>query len=337
MQEALAYKKLDNKAVQCELCNHFCFIKNNKSGICSSRTNKEGVLKNINYGKLKANNIDPIEKKPLFHFMPGSSSYSIGTYGCNLKCLNCQNWELSQEENTEEKISSLEREDPETIVEVAIMHNCKSISYTYNEPTISFEYYLDVMKIAHQKKLKNIWISNGFINQKYLKMLLPYLDAINVDLKSFEDDFYRKYCGARLEPILENLKILYNEQIHLEICSLIIPGISSDYEMLFNLCNFIAQKLDPDTPWHASKFSALASYGLKQLTDTEDNDIQNAYEAGKQAGLNFIYVGNMPGDQKENTYCPECGELCIRRFAYRIERFDVKGLCPKCSRYLGIL
>lgn len=336
MREALLYKKLKSNSVQCELCNHFCVIKNNNSGICLCRVNRGGILTNIIHGKLTSINVDPIEKKPLFHFLPGSLTYSLGTYGCNFTCKNCHNWTLSQEDNLEDKSRELEEISPEKIVEDCLQNNCKSIAYTYNEPTIPLEYYLEIMKIAHKNNLKNVWVSNGFMSEKCLSLIMPYLDAVNIDLKSFEDNTYKEYFGARLEPVLSNLKTLHNEQIHLEITTLIIPGLSNDVEMLSNISNFIANNLDVDVPWHISKFSASISYNLKHKQDTSDSDIYSAYEAGKQSGLNFIYVGNMPGDQKENTYCYNCGELCIRRFTYSVERFDINGSCPKCDHILGI-
>lgn len=336
MQEALLYKKLDDNHVQCELCNHFCVIKDKKFGICKTRTNNGGTLTSVVHGKPLSVNIDPIEKKPIYHFYPGSLSYSLGTYGCNFSCLNCHNWTWSQAEKIEEKIGKVDFVAPEKIVADAISNGCRSISYTYNEPTLSLEYYLEIMKIAHNHKLKNIWVTNGFMSEKCLSMLLPYLDAVNVDMKSYEEKFYRKYCGGKLRPVLENIKRLYDEQIHLEITTLLIPGLTDDSEMLRDLTGFIANSLDVDTPWHVTKFSSAISFELQNMTDTSDIDINRAYEIGKQSGLNFVYVGNMPGDQKENTYCHKCGELCIRRFAYRIERFDVGGSCPKCNQVLGI-
>lgn len=336
MQEAKLYIQKEESVVQCKLCNHFCVIPEGQSGICLCRINEAGTLYNLLYGKPVSINIDPIEKKPLFHYLPGTLSYSLGTYGCNFTCLNCHNWVLSQENNVKEKLSKLKYISPEKIVEDALESDCRSISYTYNEPTIPFEYYLDIMKIAKKNKLKNIWVSNGYMSEAGLNAIIPYLDATNIDLKSFNSDIYQQYYGANLEPILSNLKKLHNEQVHLEITTLLIPGISNDPEMLADLTNFISNSLDPDIPWHINKFSAKISYKLQKNQDTREKDIQIAYEIGKQAGLNYIYVGNMPGDQKENTYCPNCGELCIRRFFNNVERFDRAGECPNCKQILGL-
>jgi pyruvate formate lyase activating enzyme len=335
MHEALLYKKLKNNSVQCELCNHFCIIEKGQLGVCASRINVDGRLDSLVGGRSVSTTTDPIEKKPLFHFLPGSLTYSLGTYGCNFTCLNCHNWTLSQAENIQEKVEKIEEVPPEKIVFDAIQSGCRSISYTYNEPTQSVEYYLEIMKIARNNKLKNIWVTNGFMSEKCLSLIMPYLDAVNVDLKSFDGYFYKEHCGGRLEPVLKNIEILYNEQVHLEVTTLLIPGLTTSSEMLIDLSNYIAS-LDIDIPWHITKFSALISHKLTKNKDTDEKDVHSAYEIGKQAGLNFIYVGNMPGDQKENTYCHNCGELCIRRFAYRIERFDVKKACPNCSQLLGI-
>ncbi len=337
MKEAKFYKKLNNGNVQCELCNHFCIIRDNQTGFCRARKNKKGKLVSLVYGYPVALNADPIEKKPLFHFMPTSYTYSLGTLGCNFRCANCQNWDISQAEDIESKIDNLSFYSPEKIVEDAIYNECASISYTYTEPTIFTEYALDIMKLAHSRGLKNVWVSNGFMSEKCLEEILPFLDAINIDLKSMDDDFYQKNCAARLKPVLENLIRIKKEQIHLEITTLIIPTLSDNIDMLSKIANFIVNELGTDTPWHISKFSPEISWKLKDLPVTGDDIIYEAYEIGKEAGLKYVYVGNLPGDQKENTYCPKCGELCVRRFGYHIERLDNNGFCPKCDTDLDIV
>jgi len=337
MKEAKFYEKLNNNAVKCELCRHFCNIQKNKTGICGVRKNKNGILYALNYGFPIAQNIDPVEKKPLFHFQPGSNTYSIGALGCNFKCKNCQNWEISQVENIEGQIEQLNYVDPAKIIEEAIGNDCQSISYTYTEPTIFSEYALDIMKLAHENELKNIWVSNGYMSEQCLGAILPYLDAINIDLKSMDEKFYQKNCAAKLNPILENLKILKQEQIHIEIATLLIPTLSDDENMLKKIAEFIADELSAETPWHISKFSPGISWQLEDLEETGDLALYNAYEIGKDAGLKYVYLGNMPGDQKENTYCPKCGELAIRRLGYHVERLDDNGLCPNCEKELDIL
>jgi len=337
MKEAMFYKKLNNNAVQCLLCNHFCNISNNQIGICRARKNLSGKLYSLIYGYPVAQNIDPIEKKPLFHFLPGSLTYSIGTYGCNFACLNCQNWDISQTKNIANNVENLLINQPEKIIEEALGNNCKSISYTYNEPTIFTEYALDIMKLARKYRLKNIWVSNGFMSNDCLTAILPYLDAINVDLKSMEENFYINNCGARLKPVLDNLIKIKQEQIHLEITTLIIPSLNNDIDLLEKIAEFIFNELESDTPWHISKFSPNISWKLKNLPETGDDIIYTAYEIGRQVGLKYVYIGNMPGDPKENTYCPKCGQLAIRRMGYHIKRFDNKGNCASCDKNLDII
>jgi pyruvate formate lyase activating enzyme len=337
MTEANFYTTKERKVAACGLCHHRCLIAPGKTGICAARKNQGGKLYSLVYGFPAALNIDPIEKKPLFHFLPGTSTFSLGTYGCNFQCANCQNYDISQIKNIEKKLISQFSIPPEKIVEDAIGDECPSLSFTYNEPTVYTEYAMDIMKIGQQTGLKNIWVSNGYFSQDCLSALLPYLDAVNIDLKSLDDDFYRDNCGARLQPVLDNLITLKKAQIHVEITTLIIPGLTDDIEMLSRLAGFIVTELDDDTPWHISKFSPEISWKLKQLPPTGDDFIYQAYEIGKGAGLKYVYVGNIPGDQKENTYCPKCGELGILRLGYHIERHDQSGRCSACDRSLDII
>ena len=337
IMEAKFYKNLAKNTLQCQLCNHACVIEDNNSGICQVRKNKDGKLYSLVFNRPVALNIDPIEKKPLFHFLPGTSTYSIGTWGCNLECANCQNYDMSQIKNINKKIDSIEPILAEKIIEEAIGNDCKSISFTYNEPTIYTEYALEIMKLARANNLKNIWVSNGYMSSECLDAILPYLDAINVDLKSMDNNFYLENCSAKLDPVLENLKRIKNEQTHLEITTLIIPTLSDNIEILEKIADFIASELDIDTPWHISKFAPEISWKLKKLPPTEDGIIYEAYEIAKEAGLKYVYTGNMPGDQKENTYCPKCNELAIRRFGYHIERLDNNGSCVACDKYLDII
>lgn len=337
MKEAKYYKSGKNNSVNCNLCYCKCVINDNEVGACRSRLNKGGKLYSLNYGYPVAQNIDPVEKKPLFHFLPGSLTYSIGTLGCNFKCDNCQNHGISQIDDIAEKTKNIDYVTPERIIEEAIGNDCNSIAYTYNEPTVFCEYAIDIMRLAHENDLKNIWVSNGFMSDECLKSVLPYLDAINVDLKSVDNDFYKHNCSAKLAPVLDNLKTLKQEQVHLEITTLIIPSHSDDIDMLNRLAEFIAVELDADTPWHLSKFYPDVSWKLKNLPITGEDIIYQAYEIGKDVGLKYVYVGNIPGDQKENTYCPKCDELAIRRLGYNIERFDSNGRCAYCDRSLDIV
>ncbi len=331
------YKSQNNNKVQCRLCHHFCLIGDGQTGICRVRQNQQGKLYSLVYGYPIALNIDPIEKKPLFHFLPGSLAYSLGTLGCNFSCANCQNWDISQATGIEEKIKYFDFFKPEEIIKNALTVGCRSIAYTYNEPTIWTEYALDIMKLARKNKLKNIWVSNGYMSRDCLKTILPYLDATNIDLKSMDEDFYQKNCGAKLIPVLNNLKRLKKEKVHTEITTLIIPTLSDSPEMLKKIAKFIARELSPETPWHISKFSSQISWKLKSLPETSDKIIYKAYEIGKKAGLKYIYAGNMPGDERENTYCSACGQLAIKRIGYQIERLDKKGKCAKCGQNLNII
>lgn len=337
LHPAKFYQNITPKTVKCGLCHHACEIANKKTGLCGVRKNIEGKLYSLVYSKPVALNVDPIEKKPLFHFQPGSSTYSIGTLGCNFFCGNCQNYHMSQGRLMEKRCEETDETGLERIIENALGDGCTSISYTYNEPTVFIEYAFDLMKLAQQNGLKNVWVSNGFMSTAALDSLLPYLDAINIDLKSMDDDFYRQNCGARLQPVLDNLKRIKNEQVHLEITTLLIPSLSDDLDMLKRLAEFMVVELDTDTPWHISRFSPDISWKLRHLPPTRDDMVYEAHEIGKEAGLKYVYVGNIPGDQKENTYCPSCGELCIRRLGYHIERLDHQGLCPSCERSLDIV
>jgi len=337
MKEARFYKAEKNNSVKCFLCGHNCLINENQPGICNVRVNKGGKLYSFNYGYPVMQNIDPVEKIPLFHFMPGSLTYSLGNFGCNFKCDNCQNYSISQMENINERVEKADFVMPERIIEEAIGNDCQSVAYLKSEPTVNCEYALDIMRLAHANGLKNIWVSNGFMSKDCLSAILPYLDAVNVDLKSMDTDFYQHNCSAKLKPVLENLKILKQEQVHLEISTHIIPTLSDDSDMLCELAEFIAVELDADTPWHLAKFYPDLSWKLKNLPITGEDSIYQAYEIGKDAGLKYVYVGNIPGDQKENTYCPKCDELAIRRLGYNIERFDNNGRCVYCDRSLDII
>ncbi len=333
---SIFYKNLKNKAVQCTLCNHYCYIDNNYFGLCNARKNIEGKLYTLTYGKPVAINIDPIEKKPLFHFLPGSFALSIGTFGCNFKCKNCLNYDISQEENIEEKNKYIEYVPPEQIVNLAINNNCKSIAYTYNEPTIFLEYALDIMKIAKEKNIKNIWVSNGFMSKECLEKIIPYIDATNIDIKSSEEEFYKNNCNATLKPILENLKILKKNNIHIEITTLVIPTLSDKEKIFTDISKFIIDNLGDNTPWHLSRFSPEISWKLKDLKETDIKTLELGYNIGKRQGLNYIYIGNIYDTDMENTYCPKCNTIIVKRLGYNITRFDINGYCPRCKEKIFI-
>ncbi|PIS39259.1 MAG: AmmeMemoRadiSam system radical SAM enzyme [Candidatus Nealsonbacteria bacterium CG08_land_8_20_14_0_20_38_20] len=336
MKEAYLYKKLSNKNVQCQNCPHFCIIAPGKRGLCGVRKNINGKLYALNYGKAIAVNIDPIEKKPFFHFLPGSYSLSIATVGCNLKCKSCQNWNISQMPQLTGRIEG-ENLPPEEVVKMALKNNLPSISYTYVEPTIFLEYGLDTMKLAKKAGLKNCFVSNGFMSEEAAKLIIPYLDANNVDIKGFSDEFYQKVCGGRLQPVLDTAKLMKKSGVWVEITTLAIPGLSDSEKMFRGIAKFIYKELGAETPWHISQFSGAISWKLQSLPDTSIKTLQKAWKIGKEAGLKYVYTGNVPGLPSENTFCPKCGTLCIDRKNYIIHRHDKAGKCPKCGEDLNII
>lgn len=338
MKESYLYEKLENKKVRCNTCAHRCLVIPSAFGICGVRKNIEGMLYALNYGKAISLSVDPIEKKPYFHFLPGSHSLSVATVGCNLRCDNCQNWQISQLVKKDKSMLDVGQDlPPEEIVAEAIKSKCPSISYTYTEPTIFLEYALDTMRIAKKKGIKNTWVTNGYMSDETLNLIAPLLDAANVDIKSFEDKFYRENCGARIGPILDNCKKMKKSGVWVEITTLIIPTLSDKKEMFSDIARFIFNELGSDTPWHVSAFSGEISWKLQSLPDTSVKKVKEAYEIGKKTGLKYVYTGNIPGNGSENTYCPKCGKLCIKRIGYYVERFDDNGKCPNCSEKLSLI
>jgi len=293
MHEALLYEKLENRKVRCNACNHRCLIAESRRGICGVRENRGGKLYSLVYGKIIAEHIDPIEKKPLYHFMPGSFSLSIATVGCNFRCLHCQNADISQisKEKPEEVEISGEDIKPKKIIQDALDNKCPSISYTYTEPTIFVEYALDCMKLAKEEGLRNVWVSNGYMTKECLDLVGEYLDAANIDLKAFSEEFYQEVCGAKLKPVLENLVEIKKRRIWLEVTTLIIPGKNDSEKELKQIAGFIKNELGDDTPWHVSRF--FPYYKLKDVPPTPVEKVYQATEIGKKAGLKYVYAGNV--------------------------------------------
>ena len=327
MKEAMFYQILDRNKIRCNLCHHRCVISKGKRGICQVRENRNGVLYSLVYGKIVSSNIDPIEKKPLFHFYPESTAYSIATVGCNFHCLHCQNWEISQVKN---EIVGKEI-TPDNIVQNAINNGCQSIAYTYTEPTIFFEYAYDIAKIAHRKGLKNLFITNGYITEEALKEISSYLDATNIDLKSMDDSFYRKVCGAKLQPVLDNIKLYHDLGIWVEVTTLIIPSYNDDSDELKRIAEFITD-IDACIPWHVTGF--YPAYKLNDISSTSVETLRKAVKIGRKAGLEYVYQGNI--NQGENTYCPECKELLIKRdnFSTTINNIE-NEFCPYCGKHIA--
>lgn len=333
MKEALLYEKLTNNQVKCRLCHHFCLIKPESRGICGVRENQDGTLFSLVYGKAISVGVDPMEKKPFFHFLPGSFAYSLATQGCNFRCDNCQNWQISQCSKGGAVIAGNDR-PPEKIVQDALKNNCASMAYTYTEPTIFFEYALETMKLAKKQGLKNVFVSNGYMTEECLKIAGGYLAGINVDLKFFDDRTYLKNCGSHLQPILDNLVTIKKMGIWLEITTLAIPTLSDQPSMFEEMAEFIYDKLGADTPWHISRFSGTISFKLEGLPDTPVETLIKAREIGLKKGLHYVYMGNVPGEG-ENTLCPKCKTVVIERIGYEVKRYDQDGKCPQCHYQLA--
>lgn len=327
MREAMFYEKLGDGKVRCTLCCHYCVIKPDKRGICHVRENRGGTLYSLVYGKVIARNVDPIEKKPLFHFHPGSRSYSISTVGCNFRCLHCQNWEISQYPRLYPEIAG-EDMTPEDVVSEAEKAGCASISYTYTEPTIFMEFVCDCARLAHERGIKNVFVSNGYTSPGATEAIAPYLDGNNIDLKG-DDDFYKKVVGARLAPVLDTIRLMKELGVWIEVTTLIIPGYNDSEEFLTWVAEFILS-VDPAIPWHVTQF--YPTYKLTDRPGTPVGILRRAREIGLRAGLKYVYEGNVPGEGGENTYCPGCGELLIERFGFSLTRLEVKGgRCKNCN------
>lgn len=331
-KEALYYKKLGNGSVQCQLCPHFCFLKNNEIGKCRARQNINGKLISLVYGKLCSFAVDPIEKKPLYHFYPGEKTLTIATTGCNLQCKNCQNWQISQA-NVDE-VSSLILK-PEDIVKEAIKRKIKIISYSYTEPTIFYEMVLETAKLARKHKIKNVLVSNGFINSIPLQELCKYIDAANIDLKSISNDFYERICNARLEPILEALKILKENKIWLEITNLIIPEMNDSIDKINKLIDWIRKNLGTNTPVHFSAF--YPQYKMLNLPATSAETLKRARNIAIAKGMKYVYTGNIKNEEGNNTFCPRCKKLLIRRKYFDIIENNIKkGKCLCGEKIAGV-
>ncbi len=329
MHEAMLYEKLAGNKVQCNLCSHRCNIADSKRGICGVRENQSGTLYSLVYSKAISAHLDPIEKKPLYHFYPGTSSYSIATVGCNMRCGNCQNSDISQMPRDQNRIWG-QNYAPGVVVSDAQRAGARTIAYTYTEPTIFFEYAYDTAKHATEKDIKNIFVTNGYMTPEALQTINPYLDAANVDLKSFSDKFYRENCGARLEPVLDTLKLMKKLGIWVEVTTLIIPTMNDTDEELRQIAEFVLS-LGAGTPWHISAFHP--TYQLTSLSRTPVKTLHKAREIGLDVGLRYVYCGNVPGDEGENTYCYNCGKILINRFGYRIIQNHIEE--EKCS-YCGV-
>jgi len=322
------FTALEGGEIRCELCPRRCRVSKGKRGFCRVRENREGKYYSLVYGNPCAVHLNPIEKKPFFHLLPGTTSFSLATAGCNFECRFCQNWEISQA--SPEDVYSYEM-SPEIIVEKAREAGARSIAYTYVEPTIFYEYMIDIGLAAKKGGLLNVYHSNGFINQEPLRNLCKVLDAANIDLKGFTETFYRDVCSGELSPVLETLKTLRKEKIHLEITNLVIPTKNDDLSVLKEMCLWVKKELGADTPIHFSRFYPL--YKLKSLPPTPVSTLEKAREAALSSGLEYVYIGNIPGHEAENTFCPKCKKMIIQRTGYILGEIHLKsGKCGYCGK-----
>ncbi|MBN2096966.1 MAG: AmmeMemoRadiSam system radical SAM enzyme [Candidatus Omnitrophica bacterium] len=329
--EALYYEQLDGETVQCQLCPRRCLLTNGMRGFCRAREAQDGKLYTLVYANPCSYHIDPVEKKPIFHMLPATTAFSIATAGCNLRCKFCQNWTISQrspEETDNIKMS------PQEVVQAALKNHCSSIAYTYSEPIIFYEYMLDTAKLARAKGLKNIMVTAGYINEEPLRELCQYIDAANVDIKGFDEKYLRKICAQELAPLLQALKIFKEEGVHLEVTNLIVPTLNDDMKTIEKMCIWIRDNLGEDTPLHFSRFTPM--YQLKNLYRTPTSTLEEARQVALNTGLNFVYIGNVPGHSAEHTYCPDCRALLIERVGYAIRQNNVvNGKCKFCGRTIA--
>jgi len=330
VKDAWMSNPLKSGNVQCLACSHLCRISPGHKGICGVRKNIDGKLKLLVYGRASAVNVDPVEKKPLFHFYPGTRIFSFGTIGCNFRCDFCQNWDLSQYHKShqdEEIINSGIALSPEEIIRQCLENKIPSVAFTYNEPGIFFEYAYDTAKLAKENSIHTVYVSNGFENRAALEKIRPYLDAINTDLKAFTDDYYMKICGGRIEPVKDNIRWIRESGIWQEITTLIVTNRNDSEDELKRLAEFLA-KVSPDMPWHISRY--FPAYKLSE-PPTPLKTLKMAYKIGKEAGLKYVYVGNVSTDNLENTLCPECGKTLIERDGYEVSNHLKRESCPDCG------
>jgi len=330
--DAMLWEPADGQAVRCGLCAHRCTIAPGALGVCQVRKNVAGSLKSLNFSTLVAANPDPIEKKPLFHVLPGTRSFSIAAPGCNFQCDFCQNWRISQSPRAGRPLGG-GGPGPQQIVDAAVESRCASISYTYTEPTIFFELAYETARLAATRGLRNCFVSNGYMTPQAVRTIAPVLDAINVDLKAFSDQTYRRVMTARLEPVLTCLKELVAANVWVEVTTLVVPGMNDSESELARIAAFIANDLGPHVPWHVSRFHG--NYHMTDSPGTPIETLDTACRLGAEAGLKYVYCGNATGQADESTYCPSCGAVAIERFGYSIRRMDMAaGACGRCGEPL---
>ncbi|WP_407356087.1 AmmeMemoRadiSam system radical SAM enzyme [Methanolobus sp. WCC5] len=334
IREAILYDRLDDGKVQCKLCSHRCRISSGKRGFCRVRENREGILYTLNYNVVSSEALDPIEKKPLFHFYPGSLVYSLGTIGCNFRCKHCQNWTISQIDVDEANAIEM---SARTAVQRAVASGARAIAWTYNEPTIWFEYTYDCARLAKDAGLATVYVTNGYITREGLEMIAPYLDAFRVDIKAFTDKFYREIASAKLAPVLESAKLARELGMHVEIVNLVIPTLNDSMEEIREMTVWIRENLGEDTPVHFTRFHPY--YKLQDIPPTPLKTLEDALNIAKETGLRYVYLGNVPGTGHEDTFCPKCGELLIKRgtFSIEVNRLTEGQTCPRCGEHISVI
>ncbi len=334
LHQAILYSKADENAVDCFLCSRRCHVADGKRGFCRVRLNRGGTLYSLVYGRLIAQHMDPIEKKPLYHFLPGTVSYSIATPGCNFRCSFCQNWQISQIDAAP-VFETLGYVSPEEVVQTAVSGGAATIAYTYTEPTIFMEYALDCARLAHRQGIRNVFVTNGFESPEAVEAMTGLIDAANVDLKAFSDDFYRTKCKARLQPVLDCIGNMHEAGIHVEVTTLVVPTQNDSEEELRAIARFVAG-ISSDIVWHISRFRP--DYMETGLPPTPMEAMYLAHRVGQEAGLNYVYMGNVLTEDGQNTRCPGCGRVVVRRMGYARPAVDLSGTrCPECGREVSIV
>ncbi len=326
LREVMFYRTLQNQNIECTTCPKLCRVQPYNRGICGNKENRGGKYYTLAYGKACAAHIDPIEKKPLFHYLPNTTAFSLSTAGCNFTCKYCQNWQISQ--SRPEDVDNLDL-PPKKVVELAHTQNCRSIAFTYAEPTVFYEYMYDIARLAKLQKITSVMISNGYINKTPLRELCKYLNAVKIDLKSFNDEFYQKYCAGRLKPVLETLTVLKEAGIWFEIVVLLVTTLNDSAQEIKKMCTWIKNTLGPDVPLHFSRFHP--QYKLTNLPPTSLKTMETSWQIAKDTGLKFVYLGNVPSHPAESTYCPCCQKLLIKRTSYSAKITGLeKGQCKYC-------
>lgn len=332
--EARWWVPADDKAVDCYLCAHRCHIAPGRRGFCMVRENRDGTLFTKTYGRIVAHHLDPIEKKPLYHFLPGTTSFSIATPGCNFRCSFCQNWQISQSDTAPDP-ESLAYTPPEQIVAAAARAEAATIAYTYTEPTIFMEYALDCAELAHRQGIRNVFVTNGYESPEAVEAMTGLVDAANVDMKAFSEDFYRTQCRAKLEPVLDSIRLMHGAGIHLEVTTLVVPDMNDSEDELRDIAQFLAD-LSPDIVWHISRFHP--QYKVQDRAATRVDTLELAARVGREAGLRYVYMGNVITRDGQTTKCPGCGGVLVRRQGFG--RPDVRlrePKCPQCGSDIAIV